>query len=356
MLAPHAAAERRRGAVVVLTFLHTWRLPPHVAARMVAALRPVAFEFEAPLPEATTCDANSSCPVQQYAFTSLWQSRLAVLRLVRWHETRTLRRRFDAVLLARLDLCPCQAARIDAARAFRLPAAVPNPNPNPHPHPHPHPNPNPIPIPNPNPRCTCASACTAGRRELPSRCPRATARAPPPLQMRPRPMVGPLAARAVRARTTDWCSAEAARCSRWRRRSPTVARRWRTIARRSATRTRCSRRRRCRACRGASCRWRSRGRSADVHGSTHGSARLLNESEYMPFSVGLIRDSWPLVSCNTPRLTAEPRLCYDTFCACERTGFLRVARREHRRLDLRPQPGTPCRDVGRQGNAVLQGG
>lgn len=98
------------------------------------------------------------------------------------------------------------------------------------------------------------------------------------------------------------------------------------------------------------------GRSADVHGSTHGSARLLNESEYMPFSVGLIRDSWPLVSCNTPRLTAEPRLCYDTFCACERTGFLRVARREHRRLDLRPQPGTPCRDVGRQGNAVLQGG
>ena len=322
---------------------------------MVAALRPVAFEFEAPLPEATTCDANSSCPVQQYAFTSLWQSRLAVLRLVRWHETRTLRRRFDAVLLARLDLCPCQAARIDAARAFRLPAAVPNPNPNPHPHPHPHPNPNPIPIPNPNPRCTCASACTAGRRELPSRCPRATARAPPPLQMRPRPMVGPLAARAVRGRPIG------ARPKRRAARGGAGARRrWQGAGGLSRVAVRPARDARAggaaepaveRAADGGRC-----GRSADVHGSTHGSARLLNESEYMPFSVGLIRDSWPLVSCNTPRLTAEPRLCYDTFCACERTGFLRVARREHRRLDLRPQPGTPCRDVGRQGNAVLQGG
>ena len=108
-LLPSAAAAPSSSARV-LTFLHTWRLPPHVAARMVATLRPVAFEFEAPLPEATTCDANSSCPVQQYAFTSLWHSRLAVLRLVRRHETRALRRRFDAVLLARFDLCPCQAA------------------------------------------------------------------------------------------------------------------------------------------------------------------------------------------------------------------------------------------------------
>ena len=262
----------------VTTFLHSWHTTLQIETRMVAALQPAAYVFEAPLPGS---NPNISCPVQDYAFRSMWNSRLGVLRLVRSHEEGSTGRRFNAVMLARLDLCPCQGAPIDAARSFHLPdaavlrlglfgwhkrLALP-------------------------PRhCPCGNTTGLG-----GSCCKLFAE----LRADDRVLLGrsgalQLIAQRLADGVVHQCDPHALLAQAVLQSIP-----WREL-------------------------------QVSVAGIA-GEKETLSETRYVPASIGLVRDSWPLVSCNSLRLTAKPHLCFNTFCACEKAGFMPIVRREGRR-------------------------